>query len=224
MSQPVISTEAPSEEELRAEAAQSSEKNRNFFIATLGLQLYVQVIVASTTDLQILLLNEGIRLPFVDVYVPLLGFYIAAPLFVLAMHFNLLQNLESHLYKLRGWANACPDNVPRHRIQPFIFDFALLERDGRLTGMVRFFTYLLVLWLTPFTLLMILWRMTDFQELWLTGWHYFVFLVDMLIICRFCETLAGKQEESHGGGAIPPLCRVVWHFVGCPTHPLPVPR
>jgi hypothetical protein len=39
----------------------SSEKNRNFFAAYLGLLIYVQAIVFSTTDLSLLSSVEGLR-------------------------------------------------------------------------------------------------------------------------------------------------------------------
>lgn len=58
----------------------SSEKNRNFFIAYLGLLIYVQAIIFSTTDLQLLVFSEGLKLPIIDLTVPLVGFYVVIPI------------------------------------------------------------------------------------------------------------------------------------------------
>jgi len=66
----------------------SSEKNRNFFIAYLGLLIYVQAIIFSTTDLQLLISSEGLKLPIIDLIVPLVGFYVVIPIFIIALHFN----------------------------------------------------------------------------------------------------------------------------------------
>lgn len=85
----------------------SSEKNRNFFIAYLGLLIYVQAIVFSTTDLQLLVSADGLKMPLIDLTLPLERFYILAPIFVIALHFNFMQNLESHHYKFsRIWRSV----------------------------------------------------------------------------------------------------------------------
>ncbi|MDD5268468.1 MAG: hypothetical protein PHO08_15305 [Methylococcales bacterium] len=92
----------------------SSEKNRNFFAAYLGILIYVQAIVFSTTDLNLLLSTEGLKMPIIDQTVPLIGFYVVIPLFVIALHFNFMQNIESHHYKLMRWQEATPGGkVPR---------------------------------------------------------------------------------------------------------------
>ena len=57
----------------------SSEKNRNFFAAYLGILIYVQAIVFSTTDLNLLLSTEGLKMPIIDLTVPLIGFYVVIP-------------------------------------------------------------------------------------------------------------------------------------------------
>jgi hypothetical protein len=70
----------------------SSDKLRQFLIAYLLVVIYVAAVVLSTTDRQLLLVNEGLKLPLIDLAVPLQGFYFVVPYFVLALHFNLLQN------------------------------------------------------------------------------------------------------------------------------------
>ena len=128
----------------------SSDKNRNFFIAYLGLLLYVQAIIFSTTDLQLLVSTDGLKLPIVDLTVPLVGFYFVVPIFVIALHFNFLQNLESHHFKLMRWKDSHPGGiVPRSRIQPFLFDYATLESGSVLERWVRWANTLLVLNLAP---------------------------------------------------------------------------
>ena len=163
----------------------SSEKNRNFFIAYLGLLIYVQAIIFSTTDLQLLASIDGLKLPIVDLTVPLVGFYVIVPIFVIALHFNFLQNLESHHYKLMRWQAAHPSQtVPRARIQPFIFDFAELETDSQFALFVRWANTLLCLNLAPITLGLLLWRYTDRQEAWATGWHLLAFSFDLFLVWK----------------------------------------
>ena len=71
--------------------AQSSSANRVYFISYIAFLVYLLIIVASTTDYQLLIPKSQIRLPFVDTNVTLLLFYLVAPIMILAGHFNLKQ-------------------------------------------------------------------------------------------------------------------------------------
>ncbi|AET95070.1 hypothetical protein BYI23_D015600 (plasmid) [Burkholderia sp. YI23] len=62
-------------------------------IAFMALCAYILVIVFGTTDLD-LLIGKGVKLPVVDVEVPIVGFYASAPLLVVLVHFNLLLQLQ----------------------------------------------------------------------------------------------------------------------------------
>jgi uncharacterized protein YjbI with pentapeptide repeats len=192
----------------------SSDKNRNFFIAYLGLLLYVQAIVFSTTDLQLLVSTDGLKLPIVDLTVPLVGFYVVVPILVIALHFNFLQNLESHHYKLMRWKDAHPGGtVPRSRIQPFLFDYALLESGSVLERWVRWANTLLVLNLAPITLGLLLLRYSDRQDGLVTLWHYFAFVFDSYLVWKL--RLAFDRNKSP---AAAPLRRHYWKEI--PKHGL----
>jgi uncharacterized protein YjbI with pentapeptide repeats len=60
---------------------------------------YVLVIVFGTTDLD-LLIGKGVKLPIVDVEVPIVGFYLSAPMLIVLVHFNLLLQLQIFSRKL----------------------------------------------------------------------------------------------------------------------------
>jgi len=54
---------------------------------------------------------------------PLLGFYLVAPLLVLGLHLNLLINLLQHSRKLNRWLDGeTTDKAPQDRLHPFIFN------------------------------------------------------------------------------------------------------
>jgi uncharacterized protein YjbI with pentapeptide repeats len=182
-------------EELDKIIENSSEKNRNFFMAYIGLLVYVQAIVFSTTDLKLLLDTEGLKLPIIDLTLPLVGFYVVVPVFIIALHFNFLQNLESHYYKLMRWKDAHPaEIVPRSRIQAFLFDYALLETGSQMERWVRWSNSLLVLNLAPITLGLILWRYSDRQDGWVSVWHLISFAIDNYLVWKF--RLAIEHEQS----------------------------
>lgn len=196
-------------EELDRIVENSSEKNRNFFIAYLGLLIYVQAIVFSTTDLQLLVSTEGLRLPIIDLNVPLVGFYVVVPIFIIALHFNFLQNLESHHYKLMRWQEAHPDGqVPRSRIQPFLFDYAVLERGSLLEPWVRAANTLLVLNLAPITLGLLLLRYSDRQDGWVTVWHWLAFFFDTYLVWKLRLALDRNRTPDR-----PPPRRRYWREI-----------
>lgn len=176
-------------EELDKIVADSSEKNRNFFIAYLVLLIYVQFIIFSTTDLQ-LLTGNGIRLPFGYLTMPLDGFYVAAPIFIFTLHVNFLQNLEIHHHKLMRWLEKHPQKkAPRELIQPFLFDHAELNDKGMFQSVVRYANTLLCLNLAPITLGLLLWRYSDSQSIPFVIWHFVWFSIDSYWVWRFREAL-----------------------------------
>ena len=175
----------------------SSEKNRNFFIAYLGLLIYVQAIIFSTSDLKLLLPNQELKLPLIDLGVPLVGFYFTIPIFVIALHFNFLQNLESHHYKLMRWQQAHPNNiVPRSRLNPFLFDFAILETNSGFRSWVLWANNILCYNLAPITLALLLFRYADRQDFPVTLWHYTAFVFDSYLVWRLRKALLANEQPE----------------------------
>ena len=187
----------------------SSEKNRNFFIAYLGLLIYVQSIVFSTTDLQLLVFTtEGLKLPLIDLPVPLVWFYGVVPIFIIALHFNFLQNLESHHYKLMRWQDAHGGEVPRRWLHPFLFDYAILERSGQFYRWVQAANSLLCYNFAPITLGLLLIRYSDRQDPSVTVWHFLAFVFDVYLVwkLRFALLENAKTEQS-------PIATKNWLFL-----------
>lgn len=160
----------------------STDKNRQFFTLYIGLWLYVLSMVVTTTDVMLLEPSQGIKLPFVDVSLPLFGFYWVAPLFLIAIHFNLLQNLESHHYKLMRWRFSCGGTVARKEISAFMFDFASLDSGSIMQRWVKNVSNFLFLYSGPIALGILMWRFTDYQDIVITSWHLFVFFVDSYLV------------------------------------------
>ena len=170
----------------------SSEKNRNFFIAYLSLLVYVQFIVFSTSDLQFLT-GGDIKLPFAPLNIPIGGFYWVAPIFIIILHFNFLQNLEIHHYKLVQWKNAHPNKViPRWRVEPFLFDHAALDTASPFRRLVRYSSDLLCLNLAPITLGLLLWRYTDVHNFITSFWHLIILLLDCFLVYKLKKALASN--------------------------------
>ena len=191
-------------EELDKIIESSSEKNRNFFIAYLSLLIYVQFIVFSTSDLQ-LFTGGDIKLPFAPLNIPIGGFYWVAPIFIIILHFNFLQNLEIHHYKLIQWKRIHPNkSIPRWRIEPFLFDHAALDAESPFRRLVRYSSDILCLNLAPLTLGLLLWRYTDIQDISASLWQLFILLLDCWLVFKLRLSLVKN------GHTYPPSQRQAW--------------
>lgn len=67
----------------------ASQHVRNYYITFLLAGFYIAMIIWSTTDLM-LLKDTPVKMPLLDVELPITGFYTFAPYFFLLLHFNLL--------------------------------------------------------------------------------------------------------------------------------------
>ena len=159
----------------------SSEKNRNFFIAFVGLLTYVMVAVISTNDLMLFLPEASLKLPLLAVDVPVLLFFAAAPLFVALLHGDLLFNLVAHHKKLMAW-KASRGGAPVEEIQPFVFDFSALlpyraplaareDLSKQLVSSMRGLTNFVIFWLAPLTLALTTYWFSAYQSWKFTLFH-----------------------------------------------------
>jgi uncharacterized protein YjbI with pentapeptide repeats len=94
---------------LLAAANSASEKVAALHIVFLAICAYVLVVVFGTTDVD-LLIGKGVKLPVVDVEVPIVGFYAMAPYLLVLVHFNLLLSLQLLSRKLYAFDNAAQTN------------------------------------------------------------------------------------------------------------------
>jgi hypothetical protein len=154
--------------ELYAQVKDSTERNRQFFFIWIAFALYVIVTTIATTDLQLLLPNSTVTLPALGIQLPLIGFFLVTPWLLLILHFNLLQNLDSHANKLMQWANTYPDQTPpRAALPAFLFDFAMLEQGGVFAKLTQVAAQLVFYAVGPLTIGILLWRFSDYQS-----WQY----------------------------------------------------
>lgn len=172
--------------DLSASVSQSTSANRTYFITFIILLVYMSIIVASTTDYQLLIPNSPIRLPFVDTEVPLKMFYFIAPLIILFMHANLLQNIEVHHYKLLKWRESKSNKIiQRTLIQPFLYDFSVLDTVSNFRWIVKLFTDILFLYFSPVLLIALLWRFSSYQSIDFSIYHFIIVIFDLFFVGLF---------------------------------------
>jgi uncharacterized protein YjbI with pentapeptide repeats len=173
--------ESNSEKLLEALEKSSSHNGRQLAVF-LSAQIYLLVMVASTTDLQLLLGDSKIKLPILGVELPLFGFYIVAPALLLVLHFSLLLSMLHHARKLQAWDESTTDDQ-KLLLPGFILNYAIPFKAGTLNYTLM--RLLQVITLCVFPLLMLLCfqiRFADYHSIWMTGWHFLLVLLDIFVL------------------------------------------
>ena len=95
------------------------------------------------------------------------------------------------------WQQAHPNaTVPRSRLNPFLFDFAILEHNSGFRNWVLWANNILCYNLAPITLALLLFRYADRQDFQVTLWHYATFVVDSYLVWRLLKALSNNEEPD----------------------------
>jgi len=183
-------------EKLEEIVKNSTEAVRHLFFFYLAWLIYVLVLVLSTTDKMLLLANEGLKLPIVDLNVPLIGFYIVIPLFVIAIHIHLLINLESHQNKLLKWQQAWGGSIAREKIHLLLFNLSTLDGESSLKYWINLASSIFYVYLGPLTLAIIFWRFADYQSGYISIWHLLMLLIDICFVIRVNQAFINNASDS----------------------------
>ena len=182
-------------EEARKILESSAQTNRNLFIAFNSVLATVLVLCLSVTDEMLLLGSSTIKLPLLSVELPIWAFASIAPLALVALHFDLLQNLGAHRDKLMAWSDCwfkvhpSPSrnaDMPR-QLYPFLFDFSWVHANHTSSTVMRArllpgLCWLLYCWAAYTVLVIFFIRFADLQDYGYTGWHGLLLMFDALIL------------------------------------------
>jgi uncharacterized protein YjbI with pentapeptide repeats len=210
---------------------------RNIWLSLVSLGTYLLVVVWSVTHKQ-LFLETPIKLPLVDVSIPLYGFFIAAPLFFLVVHAYLLLHLAMLADKAQRYDEVLerePDGSIRHRFKELerepdpaaqralrrqlpsdiLVWLLAAPRDERQTLLAWLIT--LIAWLSVvigplFLLLMTQWRFLPYQDAAATWWHRAIFVVDVVLLW----VLWAPVVLSRGPMQVPEVREVVLPAIATP--------
>ncbi len=133
------SQKAAAEAKALLDAANSASQNvAVLHVAFMAVCAYVLVIVFGTTDLDLLMGGNNVKLPVIDVVVPIVGFYAVAPYLVVLMHLNLLLQLQLLSRKLFAFDAVTPAEESvgglRERLHIFPYTYYLVGRPGVVVG------------------------------------------------------------------------------------------
>ena len=178
----------------------STVQNRNLFIAFLLFNTYLLVAVLGATDRQLLLPDSRVELPFINVSLDLLTFYIFSPFLLIAFYLNMLFNLKLHRDKLKDWLTRYSENPnPNHRLKPFLFNYALIlpPKPSRAYLNASWLIWCVTLLYPVITLMVLGWRFADYHDYAISLTHLIAIYMMCLITLHYTSELTTINLEEN---------------------------
>jgi uncharacterized protein YjbI with pentapeptide repeats len=174
-----------------ANVDEASRSAQTLLFSMLLACIYSWITIATTIDARLLTNSATSPLPILGSAIPIVWFYIAAPivLFVIYVYYHLhLQGVWEGLGRLPA---VFPDGQPLDRrvylwfLSSFVRKYSVRFRDvpddrSRLLGLQRWVSLLLIWWVVPLTLAFFWARYLAAHDWWVTSIHVFLLVVSIL--------------------------------------------
>ena len=176
-----------------------SESARKLFLAVLAACLYCWLTIATTTDLNLITNRISSPLPIIQTAIPIVGFYVVAPLLLLCtyLYFHFyLQKLWEELGSLPAYLQ---DGRPLHaKVDPWLLNdlvrahLPLLNSDRPFLSYLQLWiSVLLAWWFVPLTLFLFWGRYIRKHEWYGTGLHIVLLTISFLAgVCLYRLAIA----------------------------------
>ncbi len=140
-----------------AEATSNAQK---LFIAMLGGCLYSWLTIGTTKDAALLTNSASSPLPVIGTALPIVGFYLVAPVVLVALYFYFLLNMQRLWEALADLPAVFPDGRPLDKMaDPWLFNglvrayfFRLRNERPPLSRLQEWLSIVLAWWVVPVTL------------------------------------------------------------------------
>lgn len=186
----------------------ASQHVRNYYITFLLAGFYIAMIVWSTTDLM-LLKDTPVKMPLLEVELPITGFYTFAPYFFLLLHFNLLLQFSLLADKVHRFDRAVielTDSDSRYYYYTRLFAFAFTQTlSGRHhSPLLRFLLTLMVwisaIWLPLGILIGLQVGFLAYHDEEILSWQRIAIMLDLLVLFIFWPII--RSPDGNG-----------WHWI-----------
>ncbi|MFN7305594.1 MAG: hypothetical protein ACK5TQ_03320, partial [Acetobacteraceae bacterium] len=174
---PAAEIELKSLAEAANDAARRESAQWFFFVS---IMITIAALVGSTTH-RVLFLEGNIRVPFLGVELPLLGFYVVVPAIFVVLHFYTLAQLRLMSRKLGAFVKELDrqvgaDTASRDRALHYLDSFSVVqlllsERYGTRLAQVRLMAWTTLVVAPVLLLLFVQIRFLPYQSEWITWWH-----------------------------------------------------
>ncbi|MFB3079424.1 MAG: hypothetical protein ACE1Y4_15615, partial [Lysobacterales bacterium] len=180
-----------SADDLLKSANAASGTARNAWLAFLVLIAYLLVAIAGVTHTD-LLLNSPIKLPIVNVEIPLFSFFLAAPFLLLLVHLGLLVQHAMLAYKFSRFSNAIPaskngksrDHPDRGQVNSYVFSQLLAGPKPPLVlqYLMRLMVFVTLSLLPVLVLLYFQIKFLPYHDIAVTHIHRLAILLDLVLL------------------------------------------
>lgn len=180
---------------LLANANSASQHLAVLHIAFMAVCAYVLTIVFGTTDLD-LLIGKGVRLPVVNVDIPIVGFYAFAPYFVVLVHLNLLLQLQLLSRKLFAFDAAGGGLHDQLHIFPYTYYLVGRPRPvvRALVGLLVSITLVVLPLATLFALQL---EFLAYQSEAVTWWQRLAIWLDIALLAALWPVILHRNDDWH---------------------------
>jgi hypothetical protein len=166
---------------------------RNRIIFFTLFCVYALLSVLATTDKDIYMLNP-IKMPLLNMELPLVSFYIAIPLFLVVLQFNLLYHLKT--YKESLYKAYLQNAKDVHSLPKGLFEGALLySSNGFFYKAIKFAIFAIVYIFPIITLSAFYIRFSDYQSFGISSWHLLLIVGSIAFLFVFKNLLHFKSNK-----------------------------
>ena len=190
-----------------------SESARKIFLAVLAACLYCWLTIATTTDVNLITNRASSPLPIIQTPIPIVGFYVVAPLLLLCVYFYFHFYLQKLWEELGSLPAIFPDGRPLHtKVDPWLLNDLVRAHLPKLKAGRPFLSHfqlwisvLLAWWVVPITMLLFWGRYLRRHES--TGTTFHVVLLVISLVAAVClyrlavATLRGTERKPFMEGS-----------------------
>jgi uncharacterized protein YjbI with pentapeptide repeats len=209
-------------------------KTGALWLTFISITAFLLITTGSVTHRN-LLLQTPLQLPLLDVDLPLVSFFVVAPVFFIIIHFNLFLQMDALASKIQTYNSVLRSDVAdkkerhllRHRLDGFLLVQVLAGPSPRRDRRPRFMLELMG-WITsvalPLALLVyIAFTFLPYHYQAVTWFHRAMVVLDVVIICAFWHRIHGARparliwglpRTTVGAGMV-----LVLFIVAVPTFP-----
>ncbi len=177
--------------------SESMKHARNRLLFFVLFSVYCMLAIFGTTD-KIIFMEQEMSMPLLGIELPLIAFYMSMPVIFLVLHFNLLYTYRTHK-KLLLEEKSQHDMVLLKKLPFGLFESVLLEKNGNLGRLLYGVMMVLLYWLAPLTLMAFWFRFSDYQNWWMSTFHFGLLAASIFIPFQFFRGLVREEGARRFG-------------------------
>lgn len=164
----------------------SSNLNRNLGLGFITIVLFIATTIFSTTDKMLLISKELIKIPLINVELPLIPYFLTIPAILIGIHLNVLINFFEHSKTYFHWYDNLTEEERKTAdtfSHPFLLNYVLVRKGDSLSYWFMRVLVELVSFFLPMALLhYIQLRFSDYQDFNYTLTHFAYFCTDAILV------------------------------------------